>query len=231
VITNINTKYEDIKLIVSNTVSELLIIKSPHGYQLQDKVNDMSFILNLDEYDRIIKQNKTHTFNKIFKKENLKILDCTGGFARDAAIMSSLGNQVTLIEQESLIMALLVEAKQRIKNSFIDSLFKNIVTKHGNCLDYIRTTNKTYDYLYFDFMFNISKSALPTKREQFLRKIVPNSIYNNKKIIMETLQRVSCKIIIKEHVKSNDYEDLNIINTYKEKTVKYHLLDGKNGYK
>ena len=79
-------------------------------------------------------------------------------------------------------------------------------------------------------MFNNSSTALPSKREQFLRKIVKNDININKAIVEEVLQRVGCKVIIKEHIKSNNYQHLDIINTYKEKVVKYHLLQGKNGY-
>ena len=79
-------------------------------------------------------------------------------------------------------------------------------------------------------MFNNYSTALPSKREQFLRKIVKNDININKAIVEEVLQRVGCKVIIKEHIKSNNYQHLDIINTYKEKVVKYHLLQGKNGY-
>ena len=39
-------------------------------------------------------------------------------------------------------------------------------------------------------MFNINKSALPSKNEQFLRKIVKNDINENVDIIHETIQRV-----------------------------------------
>ena len=77
-------------------------------------------------------------------------------------------------------------------------------------------------------MFNVNKTALPSKKEQFLRKIVPNNINRNQNIINEVLRRVGCKVIIKEHAKSNDYKHLDIINTYKEKIVKYHLLEGRN---
>ena len=80
-------------------------------------------------------------------------------------------------------------------------------------------------------MFNINKSALPSKNEQFLRKIVKNDINENVDIIHETIQRVRSKIIIKEHISSNDYHNFDIINTYEGKTVKYHLLEGKSGYR
>ena len=57
-----------------------------------------------------------------------------------------------------------------------------------------------------------------------------NDINTNKAIVEEVLQRVGCKVIIKEHIKSNNYQHLDIINTYREKVVKYHLLQGQNGY-
>jgi hypothetical protein len=190
----------------------------------------MTFSLELDDYDNIIRENKKHVLSKILKKNQLMILDCTGGFARDSAIISSLGNNVTMIEENLIVMKILKDAITRIQNSKINCIFQRITTKLGSCLDYIKTTNKIYDYIYFDFMFNNYSTALPSKREQFLRKIVKNDININKAIVEEVLQRVSCKVIIKEHIKSNDYRHLDIINTYKEKVVKYHLLQGKNGY-
>ena len=168
--------------------------------------------------------------HKIFKNSHSRVLDCTGGFARDSAIISSLGNSVTMIEENLLIMKVLRDAICRIKNNNINLTFKKITTKLGNCLDYIKTTNKVFDYIYFDFMFNTNKSALPSKREQFLRMITSNNIDINRDIIEEVLQRVGCKVIIKEHIKSNDYKHIDIINTYKERVVKYHLLQGKNEY-
>ena len=208
----------------------IFIKETKRGYLLEDKMSSMSFFLELDEYESIIKENRKHILNKVLKKKNSNILDCTGGFARDSALISSLGNNVTMIENNFLIMKVLIDAISRIKNNDIDSIFKNITIKLGNCLDYIKMTNKVFDYIYFDFMFNINKSALPSKREQILRKVVHNNIDINKDIIEEVLQRVGCKVIIKEHIKSNDYQHLNIINTYKEKVVKYHLLQGKNEY-
>tara|TARA_B100001063_G_C16756648_1_gene553506 strand:- start:1373 stop:2053 length:681 start_codon:yes stop_codon:yes gene_type:complete len=216
---------------IFNNISKNIFIKeTKKGFLLKDRTSKMTFSLNLDEYENIIFQSNKHVLSKIFKKKQLMILDCTGGFARDSAIISSLGNNVTMIEENPVVMCLLRDAICRIQNNKIDQIFKRITTKLGGCLDYIKATNKLYDYIYFDFMFNASKTALPSKREQFLRGIVQNDININKAIVEEVLQRVSCKVIIKEHIKSNDYRHLDIINTYKEKVVKYHLLQGKNGY-
>ena len=220
----------DIKEILNNLPENIFIKESKKGLRLIDRISKMSFSLELDDYDDIIRQNKKHVLSKILKKNELTILDCTGGFARDSAIISSLGNNVTMIEENLIVMRILKDAMNRIQSRKVNCIFKRITTKLGSCLEYIKTTNKIYDYIYFDFMFNNCSTALPSKREQFLRKIVKNDINTNKAIVEEVLQRVGCKVIIKEHIKSNNYQHLDIINTYKEKVVKYHLLQGKNGY-
>ena len=220
----------DINKILNNLSENIFIKESIKGLMLVDRISKMTFFLELDDYDNIIRQNKKHILSKILKKDQLAILDCTGGFARDSAIISSLGNNVTMIEENLIVMRILKDAISRIKNREINYIFKRITTKLGSCLEYIKSTNKIYDYIYFDFMFNNCSTALPSKREQFLRKIVQNDININKAIVEEVLQRVGCKVIIKEHIKSNNYQHLDIINTYKEKVVKYHLLQGKNGY-
>ena len=210
---------------------KITLHKTSDGYEVRDHEKNMKMSLSFDDYSKIILENKKHQLNKIFKAKNLSILDCTGGFARDAAILASLGNNITLIERNPLIMSLLVDAKEKIKIDDIRYIFSRIKSRFGNCIDFIRNTNKHFDYIYFDFMFNTNKSALPSKNEQFLRKIVKNDINENIDIINETIQRVRSKIIIKEHISSNDYDNFDIINTYKGKTVKYHLLEGKSGYR
>ena len=221
---------QEIIKILNNLSENIFIKETKKGYFLEDSESKMTFSLDLDEYDSIIKQNKKHIMHKIFKNNHSRVLDCTGGFARDSAIISSLGNSVMVIEENLLIMKVLKDAICRIENNNIGLIFKKITIRLGNCLDYIKTTNKVFDYIYFDFMFNTKSNALPSKREQFLRMITSNNIDINRDIIEEVLQRVGCKVIIKEHIKSNDYKHFDIINTYKERVVKYHLLQGKNEY-
>ena len=214
-----------------HTSPKITLHKTSDGYEIRDNEKNMKLSLSFDDYSKILLDNKKHQLNKIFKAKNLSILDCTGGFARDAAVLASLGNNVTLIERNPLIMSLLVEAREKIKSDDIRYIFSRIKIRFGNCIEFIRNTNKHFDYIYFDFMFNINKSALPSKNEQFLREIVKNDIDENVDIIQETIHRVKSKIIIKEHISSNDYDNFDIINTYKGKTVKYHLLEGKSGYR
>ena len=87
-----------------NIHPDILLIKTNSGYGLKDTKKNMELILSFDDYNNVLKDNAAHPFRRIIKKNNSKILDCTGGFARDAAILASLNNDVTMIEKNPLIM-------------------------------------------------------------------------------------------------------------------------------
>ena len=110
-------KDETLKInnILNNISKNIFIKETKKGFLLKDRTSKMTFSLNLDEYENIIFQSNKHVLSKIFKKKQLMILDCTGGFARDSAIISSLGNNVTMIEENPVVMCLLRDAICRIK--------------------------------------------------------------------------------------------------------------------
>ena len=139
---------------------KITLHKTSDGYEIRDNEKNMKLSLSFDDYSKILLDNKKHQLSKIFKARNSSILDCTGGFARDAAILASLGNNVTLIERNPLIMSLLVDAREKIKNDGIRYIFSRIKNRFGNCIDFIRRTDMHFDYIYFDFMFNINKLSL-----------------------------------------------------------------------
>ena len=151
----------DINKTLNNLSKNIFIKETKKGLVLEDHVSKMTFSLELDDYDNIIKQNTKHILCKILKKDHLMVLDCTGGFARDSAIISSLGNNVTMIEENLIVMRILKDAISRIQNREVNYIFKRITTRLGSCLDYIKTTNKLYDYIYFDFP-NIGRKSIST---------------------------------------------------------------------
>ena len=132
----------DINKILNNLSEKVFIKESKKGLMLIDRTSKMTFSLELDDYDNMIRQNRKHILSKILKKNQLMILDCTGGFARDSAIISSLGNNVTMIEENLIVMRILKDAISRIQNREVNCIFKRITTRLGSCLDYIKTTNK-----------------------------------------------------------------------------------------
>ena len=155
---------EEFDNLINGSSNHIIIESTKKGCVLKDKKTLMTYLLNLDEYEKIFSQSNKHILKRIVKKKGLNILDCTGGFARDSAIISSIGNRVTLIENNPVIMRVLNDAISRIRSTIVKNIFSNITTKFGDCINFIRTTNRKYDYIYFDFMFNVNKSALPSKK-------------------------------------------------------------------
>ena len=105
---------------------KITLHKTSDGYEIRDNEKNMKMSLSFDDYSKVLLDKKKHQLKNIFKTKNLNILDCTGGFARDAAILASLGNEVTLVERNPLIMSLLVDARKKIKSEDIRSIFSKI---------------------------------------------------------------------------------------------------------
>ena len=116
----------DINQIFNNLSENIFIKETNEGLILVDSSSKMTFSLALDDYENIVRQNKKHVLSKIIKKDKLMVLDCTGGFARDSAIISSLGNNVTVIEENLIVMRILKDAMSRIQNREVNSIFNRI---------------------------------------------------------------------------------------------------------
>ena len=74
---------------------KITLHKTSDGYEVRDHEKNMKMSLSFDDYSKVLSDKKKHQLNNIFKAKNLNILDCTGGFARDAAILASLAVSYT----------------------------------------------------------------------------------------------------------------------------------------
>ena len=75
---------------------KITLHKTSDGYEIRDNLKNMKMSLSFDDYSKILLDNKKHQLNKIFKAKNSSILDCTGGFARDAAVLAVSYTHLTL---------------------------------------------------------------------------------------------------------------------------------------
>ena len=159
-------------------------------------------------------KNKQDIFWKIFSHKNSKILDCTGGFGRDAILLDSMGHSVTMIEYSPIVAMMLKNALLRSKNKSISFFF-------GNAYDYMKHSIQKFDYIYLDFMFEKSKrKSLSSKDDETLKLISFQD--NNKNKIIQMAQKISNKkVIVKEPTNS-------ISNLFKPNhIIKTKLLDYK----
>lgn len=100
----------------------------------------------------------------------VRILDTTAGWGRDAAVLASFGAEVTMIERNPVMAALLDDALQRRC-----SMDLNLTLIQANAIDYLAylTPDNYPDIIYIDPMHPTrQKTALVKKDLQVLQQLI-----------------------------------------------------------
>ncbi len=128
-----------------------------------------------------------------------RVIDATAGFGTDAWMMASLGCSVTLLEDSSVLCALL--------NDAIDAALANVATArtaqsmhviHTKAVDYLTDGSaSSADIVYLDPMYPMArKQALVKKGMQFLHELIgPDS--NGSELLSSALAKASYRVVVK----------------------------------
>lgn len=113
----------------------------------------------------------------LHKKKDLVVLDISAGLAADSFILACLGAQVTALERNPTIAALVKDA---IKRAQLEEWFRELKFEFFE-IDakewLLKLSETTPDVIYFDPMFpERSKSALVKKEMRLLREIVGDDL-------------------------------------------------------
>lgn len=130
------------------------------GYCLDDKCSiqkplrisfeDVSFLRRLSAAGR-----KSELVARAVKAgRDVRVLDCTGGFGRDAMILASLGCHVTIVERSFVICFLLQQAlKRALSHELLSDAASRISLQHGDAKDRLSESELEFDVIYLDPMF------------------------------------------------------------------------------
>ena len=154
---------------------------------------------------------------KLFPKKNTKILDCTGGFGRDAMIFSKLGYKVTMIEENPIVVSMLRNFLNKNKEIPINLL-------HGNAFDYMRLNPTTFDYIYIDTLFKKAKNKSKSKKGIEILQYICRERISRFNLIKEAVKHSCSRIIIKESLNSLFKYDFDY--SIKTRLVRYNILKG-----
>ena len=154
---------------------------------------------------------------KLFPKKNTRILDCTGGFGRDAMIFSKLGYKVTMIEENPIVVSMLRNFLNKNKEIPINLL-------HGNAFDYMRLNPATFDYIYIDTLFKKAKNKSKSKKGIEILQYICRERITRFNLIKEAVKHSCSRIIIKESLNSLFKYDFDY--SIKTRLVRYNILKG-----
>ena len=164
---------------------------------------------------------KKDVFSKLFPIKNSTLLDCTAGYGRDSYVLRSMGFNITMIENSPVMSLLLNDALKKLKLS-------NFKMYHGNSYDYLNHSEKYYDYIYIDFMFDkLKKNSLSSKNDETL-KLISFQENNKNNLIRLAIKKANSRVVVKEP----KYSLSNILKpeyTIKTKLLNFNIYKGSNG--
>ena len=128
------------------------------------------------------------------------VLDLTAGMGGDAFVLATLGANVTLIERNPIIYALLFDAFERAKlraDSELQAIFSRMRLKHEDALDTLQNLSGKPDVIYIDPMFPLrTKSAQVKKDMQFFHALVGTDA-DSETLLLKALNVAKKRIVVK----------------------------------
>lgn len=128
------------------------------------------------------------------------VIDATAGWARDAFVLASLGCQLTLLEQQPLLAALIEDGLYRAAHDTdIAEIAARMAILNVNAVAYLTALSDADwpDVIYLDPMYpSRDKSALVKKDMQILHQLVGNDA-TGEALLTIALQRAKKRIVVK----------------------------------
>jgi len=164
---------------------------------------------------------KTHDefaiFKKLFPMVNTNILDCTGGLCVDSLKLSKMGYNVTVIEENPIIVMLLRKLLEK-------EIINNFRVYHGNSFEFLRECNKRFEYIYIDTMFSKIKKKSKSKKEIEMLKILCREKISTYNLISQARKKALERVVSKAPIHSSAKIPIADF-TISTKLIKYNIYN------
>ncbi len=127
---------------------------------------------------------------------NPHIFDATAGLGRDSFVFASLGCQVTMVEQNPLIAALLEDGLQRGQGT-LPEICQRMTLVNMDSVEYLQHCSETPDVIYLDPMYpHRDKSAL-VKKEMRLFQLLLGEPVDSRDLMVAALNCARERVVVK----------------------------------
>lgn len=160
------------------------------------------------------------------KQRNIKtVLDLTAGWGIDSFTLAWHGQQVTLLEQNELVHAIVAYSLSRlVAEHHSVAVAERLFIKNINANSYLRSlaAKLEYDCIYLDPMFPRHKSsAKPAKEMQILQALTANVEIDS--CFELALQKARRRVVVKRPAKAALLSALKPDLVYREKTIRFDV--------
>jgi 16S rRNA (guanine1516-N2)-methyltransferase len=160
------------------------------------------------------------------KQRNIKkILDLTAGWGIDSFTLAWHGQQVTLLEQNELLYAIVAYSLSRLgTDNQSTAVAARMSIENTDASSYLQSldANHEYDCIYLDPMFPRHKSgAKPAKEMQILQALTTNVEIDS--CFELALQNARRRVVVKRPARAARLSALKPDLVYREKTIRFDV--------
>ncbi len=159
------------------------------------------------------------------KWDSLNIVDATGGLARDAFVMASLGAQVVIMER-SPILCLLIESALIASESDAQTqaICQRMSLSRGDSIGLLLHTDLNQpDVIYLDPMYPLrQKSAAVKKDMQLLHKLVGQTT-DSTELLDVAMRKALKRVVVKRPIKAEPLSEHRLTGAIKSTNTRYDI--------
>ncbi|CAG8866141.1 Ribosomal RNA small subunit methyltransferase J [Pseudomonas fluorescens] len=158
-----------------------------------------------------------------------QVLDCTAGLGKDAFVLASLGCQMTLIERQPLIAALLEDGLARARgDDEIGPIVARMRLLTGNAIEHMcQWQGEPPQVIYLDPMFpHREKSALVKKEMRVFRPLVGDDL-DAPALLEAALALATHRVVVKRPRKAPIIEGAKPSHSLEGKSSRYDIYSKK----
>ena len=155
----------------------------------------------------------------------VRVLDCTGGLARDAFVLASLGCEVTLVERSRVVSTLLLDGLKRARKvPELASAANRIKLTNADSLVLMAQTSLEYDVIYIDPMFPEKPGAAAVRGPmQHLQRFLGTD-EDAMALLSVALQAGCSRVVLKRPPHGDWISSIQPTHVFKNKNSRYEVF-------
>ena len=154
-----------------------------------------------------------------------RVLDLTAGWGADSLILANRGQQVTMLEQNSLVFAILACSLEVLAQDPAGAdLARRMRLENDEAGKFLRGLGAVHEFdcIYLDPMFPAHKSsAKPAKEMQILQILTDNREIES--VFDLALQTARRRVVVKRPAKAASLTEVKPDIVYREKTIRFDV--------
>ena len=165
-------------------------------------------------------------------KNSLRVVDATAGLGRDSFVLATHGFELTLIERNAVIAALLKDGLDRALQSPVETIAARMQLHRGDAVPFLTalTNDRKPDVIYLDPMFSSGNgvshresSALVKKDMQLFRQLLEGEMIDDDQLLECARANAKLRVVVKRALKAPFFANTEPAYSLAGKAIRFDI--------